>query len=197
MAGEVYRFPRVYFPFWPEYEGKSSFEPGFIENKKGCDANLVSVFMAMTWPGLEPAEDRLIFEQGLEHEGLLIGISPIVARQGDLPMLKDHWLSQIPKEAAARVEYDSLLRLYRVEGFAVGSVRGRKMYLWSEEEGRITSLTECLWRPRKPNFYTCKMNFVVFDQLIVDVAMLPEKLGQWSTIKSEVELFLTESKTTR
>lgn len=197
MAGNVYEFQRQYFPFWPEYEGKSSLEPGFSNNKTGCDANLRSVFLAMTWPGLEPAEDRLFFEQGLEHEGLLVSISPIVAQEGDLPMLRKYWLSKIPKEAAAKIEYDVLLRLYRAEGFDLDWGYGRKIYLWSEKDGRITSITKCLWQPKEPSFYSCKMTFVVFESLLVEATFLPEKLGQWSKIKTALVQFLISRKLAR
>ncbi|WP_177331639.1 hypothetical protein [Pseudomonas sp. NBRC 111123] len=194
MAGVVYEFQRVYFPFWPEYEGKSSFDPDFINNKRGCDANLRSVFMAMTWPGLEPAKDRLIFEQGLEHEGLLVAISPIFAKEGDLRLMRDYLLSKVVREAGSKVIYDDLLKLYLVEGGDRTRKGGRKRIYWSEASGEVTSLTECLWRPREPNFYACQMTFVVFGVLHVEVTMLPEKLVQWPKIQRALEVFITKSK---
>lgn len=54
ISGVVYELPRKYVIYWPEYEGKSSWEPGFTNNKKGCGANLVSLYMAMSWPEMQP-----------------------------------------------------------------------------------------------------------------------------------------------
>ncbi|WP_156340861.1 hypothetical protein [Pseudomonas sp. NBRC 111124] len=194
MAGMVYEFPRVYFPFWPEYEGKSSFHPDFINNKRGCDANLRSVFLAMAWPTLEPAKDRLIFEQGLEHEGLLVAISPIFAKEGDLRRGRDYLLSKLDEVKGRKFTYDELLELYMVEGGDTSWEGGRKRIYWSESPGEVTSLIECRWRPRKPNFYSCEMTFVVFGQLYVKANMLPEKLVQWSQIQLALEVFISKSR---
>ncbi|MGJ7549156.1 hypothetical protein [Pseudomonas alloputida] len=194
MAGMVYEFPRVYFPFWPEYEGKSSFDPDFINNKRGCDANLRSVFLAMAWPTLEPAKDRLIFEQGLEHEGLLVAISPIFAKEGDLRLGRDYLLSRLNHDVSKGFTYDNLLKLYLVEGGDKLLGGKRKRVYWSEDSGEITSVTECLWRPREPNFYTCEMTFVVFGQLYVKARMLPGKLVQWPQIRLALEVFINKSR---
>lgn len=40
--------------FWAEYEGKSSWKVGFIDNKKGCDANLTLLTLEMLWPSMKP-----------------------------------------------------------------------------------------------------------------------------------------------
>lgn len=52
------------FPF-AEYEGYSSFDPRFIENKKGCDANFRFLPMRMSWPEMKPVsgisdDDKMI-----------------------------------------------------------------------------------------------------------------------------------------
>ncbi|MEX6150446.1 hypothetical protein AB6G45_17200 [Providencia hangzhouensis] len=41
------------FPF-AEYEGYSYFDPRFVENKKGCEANFRILPMRMSWPDLKP-----------------------------------------------------------------------------------------------------------------------------------------------
>lgn len=193
MAGEVYRFSRLYFPFWPEYEGASSFDPDFVNNKKGCDANLRSVFLSMTWPGLEPAEDRLIFEQGLDHEGLLVGISPIKGRGGDLRLQRDHLLSKMPPENTLK-NYDPVMNLYRAEALGRDMEQESMRIYWNEIEGEVTSVFDCYWRPSEPNFFACKMTFVVFDALLVDAIMRIDKLSQWEVIKDELEGFLIHAK---
>lgn len=140
ISGEVYKFSRLYFPFWPEYEGKSSFDPGFIYNKKGCDANLVSVFLSMTWPELEPADDSLVFRQGLEHEGLLVAVGPITAREGDLRRQLEFLLRKSPAETITLAEYDESSSLYRVEARDTILKITRSLSI-----GRVSSMTWLLW----------------------------------------------------
>ncbi len=197
MAGDVYRFSRLYFPFWPEYEGKSSFDPDFVNNKKGCDANLRSVFLSMTWPGLEPAEDRLIFEQGLEHEGLLVAVSPVRGKGGDLVLLRDILLDKMPAEEARNSGFDPSLALYSAEGRNLAFGQGRKRIYWHESDGEVTTVFDCNWKPTEPHFYSCGMNFVVFGGVLVEANMRTEKLPQWRVVKSELEIFLMNSKAAR
>jgi len=74
MSGVVYEFLRGYVVYWPEYEGKSSWEVGFIENKKGCSANFVSLYMAMSLPEL----NAVSFHEAtsLDFTGAKVGIEP-------------------------------------------------------------------------------------------------------------------------
>lgn len=194
MAGNLYQFHRQYFPFSPEYEGKDLLGSGFSNNKSGCDAHLRSIFLAMSWPDLQPAKDHIFLEQGLEYEGLLVSIAPVADQQDSLPMLRSYWLSQIAADAAAKIEYDDLLRLYRAEGFDAGWEHGGKIYLWSEEDGRMTSFIKCSWQSSGLGFYSCKMTFVVFDNLLVEATLRSEKVGHWSKMQAGLERFLMEKR---
>ena len=194
ISGVVYEFPRSYFPFWPEYEGKSSFDSGFVNNKKGCDANLVSVLLSMTWPGLVPADDRLVFQQGLEHEGLLVAVSPVTAREGDLRLQLEFLLRKSPNGIFALAEYDESSSLYRVEGRDAVFESHKKLIYWSGRLDDISSVGYCSWRPRKPNYYSCEMTFVALGDVLVKVVMRPDKLGRWMEVKRSLEQFLINSR---
>jgi len=197
ISGEVYEFSRLYFPFWPEYEGKSSFDTGFVNNNKGCDANLISIFLSMTWPGLEPADDNLIFRQGLEHEGLLVAVSPITPRDGFLRRQLDFLLRSSPKGLIALAEHDDLSRLNRVEGRDAVFEHHKKLIYWEGDLTRLSSVGYCKWRPALPNYYSCEMTYLVSDNILVKVTMRPDKLEQWQDIRRSVDEFLSTSKKTR
>ncbi|MEZ1435843.1 hypothetical protein QVM41_06070 [Pseudomonas shirazica] len=193
ISGKVYEFSRLYFPFWPEYEGKSSFDPDFVNNKKGCDASLVSVFLSMTWPGLAPADDSLVFRQGLEHEGLLVAVAPITAREGDLRLKLEFLLRKSPAETITVAEFDESYSLYRVEARDAVFENHKKLIYWEGELDDMTSVGYCDWRPKIPNYYSCEMTFVVFGDVLVKVIMRPDKLGQWLKVRRSVEEFLIAS----
>lgn len=193
ISGNVYEFSRLYFPFWPEYEGKSSFDPEFVNNIKGCDANLVSVFLSMTWPALKPADDSLIFRQGLEHEGLLVAVKPITAREGDLRFWLDYNLRKSPPGILELAEHDTATDLYRVEVKDTVFEHHPKRLYWEGELRAPAAVGYCSWRPKIPNYYSCKMTFVVFDNVLVEVIMRPDKLREWVSIRREVESFLVNS----
>ncbi|PKI21976.1 hypothetical protein CXB65_13920 [Pseudomonas monteilii] len=194
ISGEVYKFSRLYFPFWPEYEGKSSFDPGFIYNKKGCDANLVSVFLSMTWPELEPADDSLVFRQGLEHEGLLVAVAPITAREGDLRRQLEFLLRKSPAETITLAEYDESSSLYRVEARDTIFENHKKLIYWQGELDDLAAVGYCSWRPKVPNYYSCRMTFVVFGDVLVKVIMRPDKLMRWLEVRRSVVDFLINSR---
>ncbi|HDS1736227.1 hypothetical protein [Pseudomonas sp. BP8] len=194
MSGVVYQFPRLYFPFWPEYEGKSSFDPDFGSNKKGCKANFSSIFLSMSWPALSPADDSWVFRQGLEHEGLLVSMSPIVAREGDLRNTLDWLLGKPVQEVLANTAYDEVAKLYRVEMHDRVFEDNKKLIYWGDSLEEVTSVGFCDWRPREPNYYSCHMSYVVFGDVLVEVIMRPDKLGSWSLIMQSLKDFLVESR---
>ncbi|WP_367394273.1 hypothetical protein [Pseudomonas sp. X4] len=197
LSGVVYEFPRSYFPFWPEYEGKSSFDSGFVNNKKGCDANLVSVFLSMTWPGLTPADDSLIFRQGLEHEGLLVSYSPVVGRQGDLRNTLDSLMRSSSSGLVDLAKFDEGVGLYKVKGRHRVFEKDEQLFYWEGELDSLGSVGYCSWRPRKPHYYYCEMIYVFEGDVLVKVIMRPDKLMYWSQIKFSLERFLLNSKKAR
>jgi hypothetical protein len=116
LNGHVIEVSRDYFAFWPEYEGKSSWEKGFIHNKKGCDANLVSVPMVMTWPGMLPANHTTYFVQALEFEGLSLKLVPLGRPSEDMRYLLESYLEGTPRERKENVVFDEGVDLLYVDG---------------------------------------------------------------------------------
>ncbi|ETT02092.1 hypothetical protein [Providencia alcalifaciens] len=50
----VIEVPSNYVYSFEEYEGYSYFDPRFLENKKGCDANFRVLPLIMSWPEMKP-----------------------------------------------------------------------------------------------------------------------------------------------
>ncbi len=193
MAGEVYEFPRLYFPFWPEYEEERTKGSYYVE-KRDCDSNIKLIVLAMTWPALEPAENLRIYERLLNDEGLLVAVSPVESSKNDLKQVRDHLLGKFSSQEASVFTYDNSLGLYRVAGedYSWGR-RSRKLY-WSEELGVVTSVTICNWQKQEPDFYACELTFVMSGGLRVKVTMSPESFVRWFEVRRALEEFLVSSK---
>lgn len=194
IAGQVYEFPRVYFPFWPDYEGRSSFDSGFAENKQGCDANLVSVFLSMTWLALAPANDSLVFRQGLEHEGLLVSFSPVVGKQGDLRNTLNILLEASQPGSVNLAVFEESSGLYSVRGRDRLFTRNEQLFYWEGPLESLSSVGFCSWRPRMPHYYSCKMTYIHEGGVLVEVIMLPARLKYWSRIKELLNDCLANSR---
>ncbi|PVZ42685.1 hypothetical protein [Pseudomonas sp. CC120222-01a] len=193
MAGEVYEFSRLYFPFWPEYEERSS-KRSYYVRENDCDINIASIFIAMSWPGLEPAENHRIHERLLDRGGLLVAVTPIVTSGNDLRQWRDQLLEMRSFGEAPIVVYDSQLGLYRDVGNDYSWGRRNRRIFWKEERGVVTSVTICNWQAREPDFYACEMMFLMNGILKVQVTMSPEKFEQWHEVRRAIEAFLVSSK---
>lgn len=194
LAGEVYEFSRLYFPFWPEYEEGSSKGIYYVK-KNDCDISIKSIFIAMDWPKLDPAENRRIYERLLGRGGLLVAVTPIEDNGNDLRQWRDQLLEMRSFGEAPVVEYDSQLSLYRNVGSDYSWGRRSRIIFWSEELGVVSSVTICNWQAREPDFYACEMMFLISGTLKVQVTMSPETFVQWHEVRRALEAFLVSSKT--
>ncbi|MDI9780483.1 hypothetical protein QM325_22240 [Pseudomonas putida] len=192
MAGGVYEFSRLYFPFWPEYEERKN--GSYYVDRRDCDRNIKLIVLAMTWPALESAKYRRIYERLLNNQGLLVAVSPIESSENDLQQVRDHLLDKFSSREASVVSYDNSLGLYRVAGgdYFWGR-RSRRLY-WSEELGVVTSVTICNWQKQEPDFYACEMTFVMSGDLRVKVTLSPESFLRWFEVRRALEEFLVSSK---
>ena len=193
MAGEVYEFSSLYFPFWPEYEEQRK-KGSYYVKRHDCDSNFKLIVLAMTWPALEPAENLRVYERLLDNRGLLVAVTPIEASKNDLRQVRDHLLDKFSSQGASVVTYENSLGLYSAAGsdYSWGR-RSRKLY-WSEELGVVTSVTICNWQAQEPDFYACEMTFVMSGGLRMKVTMSPEIFVRWFEVLRALETFLVSSK---
>ncbi|HEN3580992.1 TPA: hypothetical protein U5D98_004297, partial [Yersinia enterocolitica] len=90
--GHVMEVPDSYIIYWAEYEGASAWDPNFIYNKKGCDANFVVLPMITSWPDMKPGDQELWYKQGLRFEGLEITVRPFRRSDTDATFMRDAYL---------------------------------------------------------------------------------------------------------
>ncbi|NIX92186.1 hypothetical protein HCG45_05450 [Pseudomonas fulva] len=194
FSGETYDFPLLYFPLWPEYKGRSSFDPGFIYNKKGCGADFSSVALSMTWPELAPADDSWFFQQGLEHEGLLVEATQVGSVPGHLDRRLDFLLRHSPGKALESATYNKLIGLFWLEVEAASFAQNKRVVYWDKGANGTRLLIACDWRARTSSYYSCQMSFIAFGEIFIDVTMLPDKLSQWREVRNSIEEFFINSR---
>jgi len=191
LNGHVIEVSRKYSAFWPEYEGKSSWEKGFIHNKKGCDANLESLPMVMTWPGMMPANHTAYFVQALEFEGLSVNLEPLRRPNSNMRYALDFFLRETPGQWKEQVRFDERLGLFYVDGNDRVFAGRLNRYYWLENSSEVSIVFECLWLARENRFYTCEGRYVLNEiDTLVSIDFTPEKMKEWKEVVGAVKTFV-------
>ncbi|WP_434518411.1 hypothetical protein [Pseudomonas sp. NFX1] len=188
LSGLVYEFPREYMIYWPEYEGKSSWEPGFTENKKGCDANLVSLYMAMSWPEIKPVS----FGEATSFSftGVTTAIEPWVHGEAGLKKVLDVYLRATPVSVVEQATYDKHVELHHVEGVNSALPNHKEDYYWAQEGGRVKYVIACVRGYRGGESF-CSLKFLLADKrALVSLRFLRSQLKEWKRVASAVEGFI-------
>ncbi|MFW5400327.1 hypothetical protein V2A85_11520 [Yersinia sp. 1252 StPb PI] len=202
--GHVMEVPDSYIIYWAEYEGASAWDPDFINNKKGCDANFVVLPMIASWPDMQPGDQELWYKQGLEYEGLAITVRPFRRTDIDITYKRDFFLRKQNDRTFDPVIYIDKLglffvkatrKLFRAEPQDRNSpywfdedVNG---YYWAEINGRVPVVFDCQWLPLEKRYYICETRFVMPEiGSLVEVTFTVEKLPQWQAIVSNTQQFL-------
>jgi hypothetical protein len=191
LNGHIIEFSRDYSMFWPEYEGKSSWEKGFTDNKQGCDASLTSVSIVMTWPQMMPANRVTFFTQALQFEGLAVQLKPRSRIEVDFRPLLEHFLSATPAGWKEQVSFDNALGLFYVEGKNRIFSEYINKYYWLEVGGKIPVVVECKWLSKIGRLDFCEATYALNEiNALVDMRFTPEKIDQWESMIKAVEKFV-------
>ncbi|WP_049615650.1 hypothetical protein, partial [Yersinia pekkanenii] len=202
--GHVMEVPKKYIIYWAEYEGKSSWTPGFTKNKKGCDANFTSLPMIASWPDMQPGDKSKWYKQGLRYEGLRMRVEPFKRTDTDITFKRDFFLRKQNDRTFDPVIYIDKLglffvkatrKLFRAEPQDRNSpywfdktING---YYWSEVEGKVQVVFDCQWLPLEKRYYICEAIFVMAEiGSLVRVSFTVEKLPQWRAIVNSTQQFL-------
>ena len=153
IAGVIYEFPKAYGFLWAEYEGKSSWEVGFVDNKKGCDANFVSVPLAMTWP--EMAASNYSEASKFSFDGLLVTLTPNAHGVDYMNKRLTYFLSDTPDEVVASAKYSPQLPFNFVMGGSTVLPGKKQGVLWKDEAGELKYVGLCLWLERTQSYSRC------------------------------------------
>ncbi|HDL8468055.1 TPA: hypothetical protein PXR61_004213, partial [Yersinia enterocolitica] len=113
--GHVMEVPDRYIIYWAEYEGASAWDPNFIYNKKGCDANFVVLPMIASWPDMQPGDKSKWYKQRLRFEGLAISVEPFKRSDTDITYKRDFFLRKQNDRTFDPVIYIDKLGLFFVE----------------------------------------------------------------------------------
>ncbi|AAN70492.1 conserved protein of unknown function [Pseudomonas putida KT2440] len=194
ISGVVYELPRKYVIYWPEYEGKSSWEPGFTNNKKGCGANLVSLYMAMSWPEMQPVSYGEA--TSFSFDGISVAIEPWPHGEAGLRKQLQHYLRETPAPLVQASKLNEDLGLNFLEGVDSAFPNQRKGFFWLEAKGRMQYIGYCNWVEHKANYSRCYLEFLMpGDNAIVNVEFLWGRLGEWHNIVLTVgEFFMNAVK---
>ncbi|CNH21712.1 Uncharacterised protein [Yersinia intermedia] len=206
----VMEVPKEYIIYWAEYEGKSSWTPGFTKNKKGCDANFTSLPMIASWPDMQPGDQNLWYEQRLEYEGLIISVRPFKRSDTDITYKRDFFLRKQNDITFEPVIYIDKLGLFFVKAtkklnrspppdkndpywpyWPYWFDKNINGYYWAEVNGRISVIFDCVWLPLEKRYYRCEALFVMPKiGSLIEVSFTAEKLPQWQAIISNTQQFL-------
>lgn len=194
ISGYVLRFSRKYVFRWPEYEGLSSWEPGFHKNKSGCDANLRALKLIASWPEMKP-DVNSYGSAGFKYDfqGLSIYIVPASNAVTDMQRLLMLTLEGLTPEQRRSIKYIDSLGLYHVRGFGPMSRKDIADLYWSEKDGEVIHVAYCPWLPIQKRLGECSFRFFVPELgAFVEVEFQVEKLGRWREIVRAAIDFLNE-----
>lgn len=191
MSGVVYELHRGYVIYWPEYEGKSSWEVGFTKNKKGCDANLVSLFLAMSWPELKPVSfsDATSFS----FSGVTVGVEPWGAGESGLRAVLRSYLRATPESIVAQAVYENKIGMSYVEGIHRAFPDRKQDFFWLEEDGRMKYIVYCVKAYKADQSY-CDLRYLLPGaDVLVSIQFLRGRLSDWREVVSKVDGFLSSA----
>ncbi len=191
LSGTVFEISRAYMFFWPEYEGKSSWEKGFTNNKKGCDANLTSLDFQLLWPSMEPA-----YTMEMRPGFINVSLYPAQNRVLDARFMIDYIIKDRQVADDQRGKFNEQLGLFYELYATVPSYldQGRVALYWTDAEAIEQVIIECIFiQDVEP--YRCDQKWMN-DGIgsTVDIYYSPEMIKEWKNIKKDVDRFLAEHK---
>lgn len=191
LSGVVIEVPRKYVMFWPEYEGKNSWEKGFTDNKKGCDANLTSLALTMSWPDLQPVSLAEYSAQSVsDFDGVLLSLKPAQDRNEDIAYALDGLLRQNSSELEGAGNYIPSLELYFFEKERFADSGSTREYLWSRGGSGVPVFFICdRWAPSR--VYTSCHGFFKISEIGVfaEITIARKKMNDWRSVVASMKKF--------
>ncbi|MCU1721026.1 hypothetical protein [Pseudomonas sp. 5P_5.1_Bac1] len=191
ISGYVLRYPKAYVKYWPEYEGKSSWEPGFIHNKKGCGANLRSLTMMMSWPEMKPVS--LIVGGSSDFKGLTVTIVPVLPIFKGMSRVSEVSLRFLTPDQRNSAEYRDDLGLHHVRGYNNTSRNSYSDFYWGGQDGQIEYVISCRWLLMQQRNSTCEARFMIPElEALSEARFPPEKIKLWREFVESSTLFFND-----
>lgn len=148
----IVEVPSDYVYNFAEYEGYSYFDPRFIKNKKGCEANFKVLPLRMSWPEMKPVDSSE------NNKNISVSIEPLNSNVNQYLEYKKHIFIDRGEEKIKGEElYDEKLNLYfsdvKIKKISkyIDPEYHRNRYYWELNDNKINTLFECMWNPSKKN----------------------------------------------
>ena len=191
ISGYVLRYPPGYVMYWPEYEGKSSWESGFVNNKKGCGANLTSLTMMVSWPDMKPVDFSVGTSSGFT--GMTITIRPSLPIFEGMSKVLETSLWLVTPEQKRSAKYKGYLDLYHVRGYGPIWRDSYSDFYWSERGGAVEHVIYCQWFQIQNKNYRCRSKFLIPElDAFAEVSFPSENINLWREILGASVDFLND-----
>lgn len=193
ISGTVLEVPRKYIMFWPEYEGKSSWDKDSVFNKKGCDANLISLGLTVSLPDFNVVRASDYFMSQSSLPVLDIAITPLV-QQEYFMRSRLNALTGIRKGETLEgglISYDEALELFFVERSDAVFTDLMNRYYWLESNDEVWVVFECFRTRVSTELYSCD-GFFLLEELSASVKIkFPfVELERWKELVGGAKKFI-------
>ncbi|MBQ0268411.1 MULTISPECIES: hypothetical protein [Providencia] len=199
--GTVIEVPEKYAFSFAEYEGYSYFDPRFIENKEGCDANFRELTLITHWPYMTSVDFKKNLHFGMEEKTIKIILRPIGKKDYSLTQKMSNYLNASYLGKRSHILYDDDSDLQYVEYFDDYNVSERlysgkktqkkRSFFWFEKENEVIAILECLWLPLENKYSSCNMSFSILEKgILAEIKFGFDKHNQWRDIMNEVKVFV-------
>lgn len=186
LADKVYVFPRPYVFLSPEYEGKSIWEQGYAENKRGCDANFWVISLKLEWPSLSPARDLWAgASRPAGHMG--VTVEQIARDQVHGNGLSfQHLIDGTVVESVRDGTYDQASDLHALPKIQL-PLRNEVLDIYWHETGAITdTLISCTYYPDGRPFDCSQAWFVENGRVLIRVNYTHDYLPEWNKVRQMI-----------
>lgn len=193
ISGRVLEVPRKYIMLWPEYEGKSSWDKDSFLNKKGCDANLVSLGLTVSLPDFNVVSASDYFMGQSLSPVLDIAITPLVGQEGFMRSRLDAHTGVLKGEILEQEggRYDEVLGLFFVERRDPVFKDLINHYYWLRKNDEILIVFECYRTRVSTDFYSCDGSFLLGEiGAFVKIKFPFGELERWQELVWGTEKFI-------
>ncbi|CAB5665625.1 hypothetical protein [Providencia rettgeri] len=199
--GTVIEVPDKYaFPF-AEYEGYSYFDPRFIENKEGCDANFRELTLITHWPYMTSVDPQKKFHLEIDEKTIRIILRPIREKDYSLTQKMKNYLNASYLGKRSQIFYDDDSELQYVDYFDEYNVseklysgkrtQKKRTFFWFENENEVIAILECLWLPLENKYSSCNMIFSISEiGILAEIKFSFDMYNQWRDIMNEAKVFV-------
>ncbi|WP_272692131.1 MULTISPECIES: hypothetical protein [Providencia] len=188
------------FPF-AEYEGYSYFDPRFVENKEGCDANFRELTLITHWPYMTSVDPQKKFHLEIDEKTIRIILRPIREKDYSLTQKMKNYLNASYLGKRSQIFYDDDSELQYVDYFDEYNVseklysgkrtQKKRSFFWFEKENEVIAILECLWLPLENKYSSCNMSFSILEKgILAEIKFGFDKYNQWRDIMNEVKVFV-------